>query len=435
MHDNQLKELTGWPDVETAPSVVRCIKQSTTISNTGSLTNWDLHIIQWPWMTNQPFWVTQSRHASYANLGSVNGMSFGGLSAYVTAAGANLALGNTPNYQIVLDPSYQKGASRLLGIGVEAVNTTAEIYKQGQVFSWRQPEPQIQPSTWTIFGSQTGTGAANVVQSVQEYTCPPLNSESAMLLSGTRQWQASEGAYQVVPHVGQDNPPTVVSYIQPVVHVTETGEELALYAPGANAPVASLNTDQVLVPIPFVGVGTAGFYGQAFKLYPIHMTGLMFTGLSPQTTITLTQNVYLETFPAVSDKAIMVLATPSSEYDPIALQLYSNALMTLPVAVPADWNGFGDWFAEVVSSISSFLTPGALALGMPGVAAVSAGAGKLANAYMTAQSPQDKVESLKKAAAPVSLKLERKMIMDAVRAKPNPKKRKPKPRPAKPAGR
>jgi len=50
---------------------------------------------------------------------------------------------------------------------------------------------------------------------------------------------------------------------------------------------------------------------------------------------------------------LVVLATPSPEYDPKALEAYSIALQDMPVGVPVAENGIGDWFSGVVNKISN----------------------------------------------------------------------------------
>jgi len=75
--------------------------------------------------------------------------------------------------------------------------------------------------------------------------------------------------------------------------------------------------------------------------------------LSLQTTLFIRWNLYIERFPDSSLPDLVVLATPSPEYDPKALEAYSIALQDMPVAVPVAENGIGDWFSGVVNKISS----------------------------------------------------------------------------------
>lgn len=389
MHDNQLKNLVGWPDVETTASVVRCVKQSLTIKKPDSISgNWDCHVIQYPWLVQQPFVACTrlNNEVVQTSLETKPVFPMGGLSAYSVPAGNDLNLSTVPDHTLTLADNYGKGASRLLGVGIEVVNTTSDLHKQGQAYVWRQPNSRVES---TGFNSALGRGDFNarVAFDGLPISCPPLNSQSAMLIPGTRQWRAEDGSYQVVPHVGQDNPPALVNYTQPVVHMEPVDDTPRGASATALAP-SSFNTSTVAVPVPFIQGTDVAF--APFNIYPIHQTGAIYAGLSAETSLTLTWNVFIETFPTVADPDILVLATPSAEYDPMALMMYSHALNTLPVGVPSDWNGFGDWFADVVSTVTDFITPGAMALGMPAIAGISAASGRLAKGYLAKKDADSK---------------------------------------------
>lgn len=397
MHDNQLKNLVGWPDVETTASVVRCVKQSVTIRKPAAIVGtWDAHIIQWPWLQSQAFrkCTRVNQQIDQYNINARPYFGVGGLEVYGVAAGTDLTIDQTPANLMTLPDEYCRGASRVLGMGIEAVNTTSELYKQGQVFVWRQPNSRVSPTGFSTFITEDDDPDTELEYRAFDgltIDSPPLSTAQAMLIPGTRQWAAADGSYQVVPHVGQDNPPALVNYTQPVIHLT-----VATDSPQGNATNASLptNFNSTLVAVPTAVAHDVIYYLPPFNIYPVHQTGAIYAGLSAETTLSLTWNVFIETFPTVADKSILVLATPSAEYDPLALQMYSHALNRLPVGVPSDWNGFGDWFADVVSTVTDFLTPGALALGMPGIAAVSAGAGKLAKGYLKQNNAKEKKQYL-----------------------------------------
>jgi hypothetical protein len=106
--------------------------------------------------------------------------------------------------------------------------------------------------------------------------------------------------------------------------------------------------------------------------------------------------MYIETFPSINDPGILVLATPSAQYDPVALEIFSRALTCMPIGVPLADNFFGDWFTGVVESVTDYLTPVADLFGLTSVAAISRGASGLAkkyrkeNGYVTPPSPMSR---------------------------------------------
>lgn len=102
---------------------------------------------------------------------------------------------------------------------------------------------------------------------------------------------------------------------------------------------------------------------------PFHTSGVFLTGLSSTSTFTVTVVSYWEYAPSVSEasgSALVYLAQCSSDYDPIALELYERASRLLPVAVPANMNAEGDFWdwvlgtvASVAPAIGNLLLPGA----------------------------------------------------------------------------
>jgi hypothetical protein len=395
MHDAQLSALEGWPDVETAPSVIRQIKQTVSITAPTGLTGstWDCHIVQWPWLNAMVFANPSVRTGNYLSSNTaptVNTNIYGGVQAFATDPATNPAfmMGAATGVQAaplatvdLSDPLYTQGATRLVGMGWEVTNTTAEIYKQGSVVPYRLPEPRVQPQYFGVVGIGSTTS--------QLLRPPPQTTASAMLIAGGRQWAAKDGCYTVVPFIGQDNPPESVGYVSPSVIQNEAAEDIVQQTSINLASQLAVNTSVVMHPLA-CNNGAGITSDPASKMYPIHQTGAIFTGLSLQTTLQLTVNMYLESFPGLAEKSILVLAKPSCQYDPRALAIFSECLRTLPVSVPAGMNGLGDWFADAVLVASEYIAPIAKTLGFNTVSDVARVAGRAANNYLASSSAVDK---------------------------------------------
>jgi hypothetical protein len=274
---------------------------------------------------------------------------------------------------------------RLIGMGIEAVNTTAEIYKQGTTTVYRLPLSHKSSSVYAI--PNTTSGFSYV--SATSYPAPPRTVAEAMLLAGSRQWKASEGAYCVVPFMGQDNPPVATSYEQPWF----------LY-PNQDFPGSSpLPNNNAFLGPTLVTTGVANTQPaivKGFRHENTHMAGMIFAGLSDQSTITLNWNVYYESFPTPSSD-LVTLARPSCVYDPVALELLSRVLNEVPVGVPADMNWDGEWFANIVNKLSDFAPMIGTALGGPAGGALGAAigtAGKALGGYLAAPSPNAGVQKV-----------------------------------------
>jgi len=393
MHDNQLKDLAGWPDVESASSVVRCIKQTQTYSsNNPSAGVWDFSLNLFPFLQNIPAAAGRcSNNLIGATMPPAQVRPYGGLAGYQLSPGQELDLiNNPPAFQLCLNDAYSAGASRIVGIGIEVINTTSALYKQGQIVCWRQPNGSIMDRHhFTLIQDEGNVPLTGCV--LQGF---PRSVPEASLISGSRQWEAADGAYIVVPFAGPTNPPQLVGYTQPLMSI-QWADETDVADRTFSVPLATtMDNDQInygylMTPIMLDGTAAKGpvldnFVQQATKLYPIQQVGCFFTGLSPETSLSITLNVFVETFPTVSEPEILVLATPSAEYDPVALQIFSNALTQLPVAVPAGFNPFGEWFTDIVSTLSDWLTVPATAIN-PVLGAGIGAAGQMAKSWRTKQ--------------------------------------------------
>lgn len=383
MHDNQLKHLAGWPDIEGAASIVRCIKQSVTIKKPPDVVgDWDTNIICWPFL-----------HATDGHSATVSGglcqegttvptqRSLGGVQAWAATTGnpIDLITGATPFPatlvgQMSLDPVFDKGIGRLVGMGLEIINTTSPLNRQGLCTVYRQPQAKETTATMIYQGA---SGTPNQAYTAQIFRNPPSSLAAASLYPGSRNWPAEEGAYLVTPFIGSSNKPKACSPFSPLVSTDASFE-------GPTGIVSRA-----------CWVGTKGTAAGAlttpnFKSEPVHLTGAYFTGLSAESTLTVTWNVYYETFPSIDEREILVLATPSARYDGKALEVLNFALATLPVGVPASMNPLGEWFWNVVDTIADIAPAIGGVLGGPGGALIGAGVRKGAkalSAYNTAPSP------------------------------------------------
>jgi len=208
-----------------------------------------------------------------------------------------------------------------------------------------------------------------------------VNAAQVMLIPGSRQWAAEDGCYVVGSFHSNENRPVAASYTQPVIMLPPSviapfgGDDL-------EAPV--LNNTNIITPKATQStLDPAYAYFPACKLDPVHQSGALFAGLSNTTTLTFNTIHYYESFPGLSEPDILVLATPSAEYDPDALNIYSHTLATMPVGVKVGENGLGDWFAGIISKVGTFLAP---FLG-PVFGTVARVGATMADQYVTAQSP------------------------------------------------
>lgn len=387
MHDAQLKHLSGWPDIEGAASIVRCIKHTMTIASPlGASTVWDCHITAFPWLhgvQGHASTITGSVAEEGVTTGSER--TLGGVQAWAVTTGYPIDLISTasgPDFgpklvgQLSLDPTFDRGVGRMVGSGIEVINTTSPLNRQGLCTVYRQPQTKETTATMLYQGSGTSP-TNNQAFTGQFFRAPPYKLEVANLYPGSRSWPAEEGCYCVVPFIGASNKPKSCSPFSPIITTDAAATDYNAIT-SRPAWVAQKGLKAGTMATPF------------FKSEPVHQVGAYFTGLSPETTLTVTWNVFYETFPSIDELPILVLATPSARYDPKALELLNYALATLPVGVPASFNPLGEWFWNVVDTIADIAPAIGGALGGPGGALIGAGVRKGAkalSAYNTAPSP------------------------------------------------
>lgn len=246
------------------------------------------------------------------------------------------------------------GMARVIGCGFEVTNTTADLYKQGSVVVYRKEWDKADANIRVA-----ATSYANTL--VKAYSGLPRTLSEAYRLPGSRQWAAEEGCY-----------------------VTGTFEDL-------HCPMVGFAPTPVMVGNYPISYSLAGGVGPGYRNYMIdgsvpidgsthimHQTGLAlsgayFSGLSLQTTLQVTLKVFLEIQPCTIDPFID-FATPSADYDPVVLELYSRTVSTMPAGVPKGDNDGGDFFRGILKVVSAVApTIGTVMSFIPELAPIGAG--------------------------------------------------------------
>lgn len=393
-HDGQIENLSGFPDMETSPSLVRLVKQSVTISKPAGLPagNWDCQVVCWPWFKQMGFDSSGlNRQNNYLGInrgGPVQ--NFGGLQVFAVPPGTEFDGDSNVNLKTVnaltLSDEILQGSNRLIGAGYEIHDTTAQINKQGAICNYMMHNVPRDSSIFTIGATSTVPPAINPIANVFSGTSfrnMPKTTAEALLIPGSVEWEAKDGVYAVCRFQGVDNPPYTVDYNLPVLfEADDVPSSCTNLATPGSAPTYP-NTSTVLFPS---GIATPNLARvPAWKSFPIHTSGSILTGLSENTTFRLNFNCIVENFPGPRDQKDLSIATPSASFDPRALEILSFTLGHAPIAVPVGENPLGEWFLDVASDVSKFLIgtghPLAMAIGGAGVAAT-----KAIGSYMTTPS-------------------------------------------------
>jgi hypothetical protein len=354
-HDQDIA-IAGYPDVLTAASVVQLVKQQVQITvptSVASPNNWDCSIALFPQVTGNLVTIgtTIQPNGSFTGNGTTNTISVGGLSWGAGPSGAALwpiagvGVPGTVQGGSLDAHGYVRGNGRLIGMGFELVNTTAELYKQGQLTAWRMPTTYTEQNlSWTTTPQQF---TATVTR------FPPGNIANAQLLFGSRSWAAAEGAYIVGRQNSTSNPP----FLPSVKLLAYTSQDMQNNA-----------TDTYYSPFPLNAPQINSDYYPPFDTSGVHLTGLSY-----QTSLTVNVRWLFERIPSPLETDLVVLATPSSSYDALALELYTRCMQSMPAGVMLKENPLGEWFANILGGIADIAPKigGVLgALGIPGAAPI-----------------------------------------------------------------
>lgn len=254
--------------------------------------------------------------------------------------------------------AFLKGPFKVGAFGLEMVNTTSDLHKQG-LFSAATMN-QNSNEIFTIQEVNAGSVVTNYTWGSAYYVrTPPINLAQLTLLPDVCQWEAREGAYSVVPlkGVGSRNPtatpryPVLVS-IDPTANVAE------------NLPCAGPILSNAVIP-GFPQTAALSRFSMGPGEIPADSIVWFATGLSPETTLTIRARNLIERYPNDQEPEIVVLATPTASYDPIALEIYSRVIGMMPAAVMFKENPAGEWWQRILGGIADVAGPMLIALPHP----------------------------------------------------------------------
>lgn len=334
-HDYQ-HQIAGYPDADASGTVVSCYNMSYEIKKpVATAGNWDCHIYSLPFAAEQNFSLCTEDAGELTGVSELNG-KLGLVNMARADAGQDTFPGVAPfvSTNFITTPiatfnEVVKGVTRVVGMGMEVVNTTADIHKQGSVTVYRMPQGNCDSEYVFEIKDDEIKGVAS------RFRAPPTNINQAVSMLNSRTWEAEKGVYQVIPFSTVDNP------------MLNLGYKSVLIQNGFGTGPGSATVISAQTPT------TQGkWIGSPQQTIPINTAGMYFTGLSEQTTLRLKVKIYVERAPTPEEPDLVVLATPSAGYDIKALQLYARAINTLAVAVPVGDNASGDWWKSVLDVVA-----------------------------------------------------------------------------------
>jgi hypothetical protein len=355
-HDENL-DAVGFCDGFNGSTTTTEVKQSIQIvSNQGAVNNWDMHIFTLPWFYNTPMDTNSlitppATPAGTLQVASVAGNVFntGYVNVHGFAANAPMGFNNLLPATYIASASANVGAfpsdARIVSQAYELHNTTAPLYKQGTITTYRMPSESNSVATYNL--ATIATPGVNLFSSSQwiEMQPFPASANQALALQGTLQWEAKHGAYIVNAMSGVENPMQAAEYVGNYFYNANAGA-FGQYWPVGVIASANLTTVTYTPPLQ--------------QNIPFHRSGIIVQGSSPQSSYTLTIRTVIERNPSpfiVAEQDYCRLAKRALQRDPMALALYTHAVKNLPIGCMVGENALGDWFYDAVNAVLGAAAP------------------------------------------------------------------------------
>jgi len=339
------RPISGYPDSDSNDTIVSVRNYETVVTEPAGLgANWDMHVFTLPFVSATLLNATATagqivNSATPFNLGIVNvAKSAAGEPLFTVAnpvVSANFSMTRIDTFDGV-----EEGLSRVIGFGIEVIDTTAVLNKQGSLVSYRMPSTS---HSTTTAGHINQPGTHQCQEIFQVIPSPPSTVNEAILFRSSVQWEAKEGAYMVVGQQGVENP-----FVLPVNMGAVISQDSTMLGAAKQVLATDLVATTALQVPPLL---TATLPSSHTKMCNVTQSGIMLTGLHTDASIKIRVRVYVERAPLRGETDLIPLATPSACYDYKALALYSQITQSLPIAVPVNFNAKGDWWKIILNTI------------------------------------------------------------------------------------
>lgn len=309
--------------------------------------NWDLHVASFPWLTTHQFqaavdpgtFLKPPVTASFTGLGGVTccatqaGTTFLPSAMFSTAylpTSGPLTISSTQWPSYATATPFERYQYEVVSAGFEAVNVTPQLYKSGSVIRYRVPSLGYQSTQLTPIATSTGAMPITIMPA------PPFNPQQATLYTDSVVASASEGSYQM--HTRQYDSSAKYSDASP----------LELYWPTVDLTNGNtwVSRDTFLKGVENTMAPTI--------IGDLDQVGSYFTGLSPQTIITIRYRTIISFVPMSLDTTLAALATQSPPFNPKLDELISLIQMDLPPGVPVTMNAKGDWWRDILGATAKY---------------------------------------------------------------------------------
>lgn len=360
-HDTSIDSFVGVPDEYIGKSVTEVLTLTYDIKTpyTAGSGNFNVRINNNPFLGEINLVKSTSYGPTYTNevpsVAPVNTVTLGTIDLqYSLTSNFSDYPSSTSRVTLSLPQEVLEGNVKIAGCGIEVVNTTSDLYKQGLVSMARVPQPASSTFlTSKVYGAGGGgtAGSFHIIDAIPVISMPTTPTELTTY-PDYKQWEAREGLYSVVRQYDfLACAPLGWRGVTRFIDVEAGGNTAATSYGQKQADIDALN---------WVAAGTAGtpvgtyIQNKGVIPWPCDSCVSMFLGLSEQTTMSLKAKFYVERRVNTSITALRALVPfvkDSPPINPLVLELVSKLWAELPPAVMFKENPAGEWWDRVISTV------------------------------------------------------------------------------------
>jgi hypothetical protein len=325
-HDEPLPSPT-WPDGQNTPSLPRTEQRIVNVSR-GALADglWDCYLIFVPCLN-----ANNMAAYDYGSVGlaptlrpSNSEILRPGWNVLKHAAGSwSLSSPGIVSEDDLSIPASFSASRRLVGAGIECVNTTSPLTQSGNITMWR--------SATNRTDVQLISGASDY-RSYQWTTGMPFSLAEIGTMRTTVNHHAKYGLMMAATPDGVDQP------------VEDPTGKVLVYGSSNGARLGG----PIYLGIPLT-TSTATWAQRNAKF---NFCGAYFAGLSSDTTLSFTVRYQLEDFPQTYENNI-ALVRPPIPYNPIMYEIMSRVIDKMPVGCKQNENPLGEWFNQIMDTVAA----------------------------------------------------------------------------------
>jgi hypothetical protein len=279
---------------------------------------------------------------------------------------------------------------RVVAIAFEVENTTAALYRNGSVTTYRMnsvadQKPQIMLHVQNSVLNPTGA-PSSMVYPTNIITLPAPSAKAVQNLPGTATWDATDGCYVVAAL----DPCVISEFHNRTDRSPAVGFNYFNLAAASSAVLTDLPVCSTFDNMPYQFWNVQGVVPASIPVTSVQTGGAIFQELSPETTLRLTMKISVEYVPVYSSSLLTMARTPSIR-DDAALEVYARAIRMIPTGCPRNMNPLGEWFRSMMDILAAnaAVIGGAISASLIGNASIGSSLGMgLSNAWGAASKGQ-----------------------------------------------